>query len=281
MSGKTDIGIFCGDQRQVFMAKTFLQMGHRVFCYRIAEVITHENCFVLDSLDGLFKKCSLLIGPIPLTKDSELTVSVLAELLTKEHFLIAGMIPDTLTEVCANKGISYYDLMKNEKITVLNAVATAEGTIMEAIRASSINLHNSNCLILGYGRCAKILAHKLKGLDAIVTVAARSEDALAMAESSGFQTIYLSDMHLHLPIYNFIFNTIPALILDRNCLALVKQDITIVDIASAPGGLDYEYALQRNLNAKLCLGLPGKVSPKASADILANKIISLMKEGIK
>jgi dipicolinate synthase subunit A len=287
MSLQSDIGIFGGDQRQVYMASAFLQMGYQVFTYRIAEPIQHENCISLHSLNELFDKCSLLIGPIPLTRDlvsvastgaSELTASNLSNLITKDHFLIGGMIPPSLAGICTNKGIPYYDLMKNEKITILNAIATAEGSIMEAIQSSVQNLHGSNCLVLGFGRCAKVLALKLKGMDAKVTVAARSADALAYAEAAGLLTLTLSDMKPFLPVYDFIFNTIPALILDKSCLDQVKQNATIIDIASAPGGVDYEYAMHKKLKAKLCLGLPGKVAPKTSADILVSEIITLLKE---
>ncbi len=287
MSLQFDIGIFGGDQRQVFMASAFLQLGYRVSTYRIAEPMIHENCVTLHSLNELFDQCKVVVGPIPLTRDlvsvastktSDLTVSNLSNLLTKEHFLIGGMIPEQISEICTLKGIPYYDLMKNEKITILNAIATAEGTIMEAIQSSDRNLHGSNCLILGYGRCAKVLAAKLKALDARVTVAARSEDALAYAEAAGHETIHISDIKAILPAFHYIFNSIPSLILDKSCLELVAPDVTIIDIASAPGGVDFEYAMQQNINAKLCLGLPGKVSPRTSADILVKEIIELMKE---
>ncbi len=287
MSQGSDIGIFGGDQRQVYMAKEFLKKGYRVFTYRIAESVEHENCIALHSLNELFEKCNLLIGPIPLTRDlvsvastkaSELTTSNLANLITKDHFLIGGIIPSALAGVCTNKGIPYYDLMKNEKITILNAIATAEGAIMEAIQLSDQNLHRSNCLVLGYGRCAKVLAAKLKGMDAKVTIAARSEDARAYAEAAGLQAIPLSDIKKSLSVYDFIFNTIPALILDQSCLDHANSNVAIIDIASAPGGVDYEYAMQKKLKAKLCLGLPGKVAPKTSADILVKEIITLMKE---
>ena len=46
-------------------------------------------------------------------------------------------------------------------------------------------LHGSGCLILGYGRCAKVLAEKLKGLSAEVTVCCRSEQQRAAAQASG------------------------------------------------------------------------------------------------
>lgn len=287
MSQKPNIGIFGGDQRQVYMASAFLQKGYSVYTYRIAEPIEHENCLKVNNLNELFNKCNLLIGPIPLTRDlvtvastkaSELTISNLSKLLTKDHFLIGGMLPPVLTGTCTEKGIPYYDLMKNEKITILNAIATAEGTIMEAIQSSDQNLHGSHCLVLGYGRCAKVLAGKLKGLDVKVTVAARSEEALAYAYAAGFQVISLSDIKILLPSFDFIFNTIPSLVLDQDCLDLVNRNTSIIDIASAPGGVDYEYAMQRKLKAKLCLGLPGKVAPKASADILVSEIITLMKE---
>ncbi len=281
MSERAEIGIFGGDRRQVYIAKAFLDLGYHIYTYRMAASIQDKNCTELYSLNELFHVCNLLIGPIPLTNQVELTASKLADLLTKEHFLIGGVIPSDLTEICNNKGIRYYDLMKNEKIAILNSIATAEGTIMEAIQNSEINLHGSNCLVLGYGRCAKVLAQKLAEMHAKVTVAARSEEALAFAEASGLQNINLSDIKIFLPTYDFIFNTIPALILDKGYLELVKQNVTIIDIASAPGGIDHEYALHKNLKAKLCLGLPGKVAPKTSADILVKEIITLMKEGIR
>lgn len=287
MSPKTDIGIFYGDQRQVYMALSLLEEGYHIYTCRLSAAIEHENCIALHSLDELFGQCKLLIGPVPLIRGSaasasasapELSISNLSALLTKDHFLIAGMIPPDLEEICKAKEIPYYDLMKNERIAILNAIATAEGTIMEAIQNSERNLHGSRCLVTGYGRCARVLAGKLKGMDAKVTIAARSEEALAYAEAAGLIAIPISNMMHLLPTYDFIFNTVPSLLFDKSRLALVRPDVTMLDIASAPGGIDYNYAAQKKLKARLYPGLPGKVSPKASADILVNEILALMKE---
>lgn len=280
MSNKPAIGFFGGDQRQVSMAQTFLQMEYSILSYKMAASNSHENYKELHSLKELCQACQYLIGPIPLT-NSEFSVLDLANSLTNKNILIGGVIPSDLADSCNQKGILYYDLMKNEKVAILNSIATAEGTIMEAIRNSDINLHGSNCLVLGYGRCGKVLSQKLKGMNASVTVGARSEEMLAFAEASGHQTIHLSDINVVLPNYDFIFNTIPAMVLDQKKLELVKQNVTIIDIASSPGGIDYKFALQENMKAKLFPGLPGKVSPKTSADILVNEIITLMKEGIR
>jgi len=282
-----NIGIFGGDKRQVYMASTLLNKGYTVYTYKLFEKIEHKNHTALNSLEELMKKCRVLIGPIPLTKDL-VTISsgspgssndkTIAHYLNKEHMLIGGVIPKEIRVICEEKGVFCYDLMDSDKVAIMNAIATAEGTIMEAIRSSNINLHKSNCLVLGYGRCGKVLAAKLKGLDANVTVAARNEDDLAYAYASGFSAVHIKDIKSLLPSFHFIFNTIPALILDQECLKNVSKDVVIIDIASAPGGVDFEYALNHGINAKLCLGIPGKVSPKTSADILVNEIETLLKE---
>jgi len=287
MLSQISIGIFGGDMRQIYLADTLLKKGYHVCTYNTLEKIEHKNCKELGSLKELFEQCKLVIGPIPFSKDrvfaasataAETISSNLSELLTDDHILIGGIIPPQIAEICNNKGIPCYDYMNDEKIAILNAIATAEGSIMEAIKSSHINLHGSNCLVLGYGRCGKVLADKLKGLDARVTIAARSAEALAYAEAAGFATCELSDLKRILPDFNFIFNTIPALVLDKDHLALVDPNVTIIDIASQPGGVDFEYALKHNINAKLCLGIPGKVSPKTSAEIILNGIMSFIKE---
>jgi dipicolinate synthase subunit A len=283
-----DIGIFGGDLRQVYMTYAFLGKGYTVATYGLAEPVTHDNCSPESTLNDLFDKCKVLIGPIPMSRDMisitsintplDLTIAHVAYLLTKEHILFGGAIPSPITELCVARNISCYDLMSNEKITILNAIATAEGTIMEAIAGSDRNLHGSNCLVLGYGRCAKVLAQKLKAMDARVTVAARSLEALAQADAAGHQGVHLPNIKCILPSYHYIFNTIPSLVLDQDCLELVDKNVTIIDIASAPGGVDFAYAKQNKLNAKLCLGLPGKVAPRTSADILVTEINGLIKE---
>lgn len=287
MTPQLNLGIFGGDLRQVYLAEAFLKKGYHVFTYRTAAPVVHDNCIELYTLKELFDQCNVVIGPIPLTKDlvsvasantPDLNVSSFSRLLTKDHTLIGGIIPTQIADDCATRGIPFFDYMKDEKITILNAIATAEGTIMEAIRGSDINLHGSTCLVLGFGRCAKVLAGKLKAMDAKVIIAARSEDALAFAEATGYQTTTLINMKKILPSCQFIFNTIPALILDKTNLPCVDPKVIIIDIASQPGGVDYEYALKHNLNARLCLGIPGKVSPRSSADILFTGIVTFMKE---
>ncbi len=72
-----------------------------------------------------------------------------------------------------------------EELAVANAVPTAEGAIQIALEELPITLHGARALVIGYGRLGKALAQRLDGLGARVTVAARSWEALAWAQSRG------------------------------------------------------------------------------------------------
>ena len=288
MPSPYNFAIFGGDLRQVYMAESFIQMGYKIAVYGLSEKVNNDTCYTASSLEELFSLSNVLIGPIPMSRDktnitsketiSDLTIDNIVSLLNSNFTLIGGNIPNSLTDIYASKKISYFDYMKSDKIAVKNAIATAEGTIMEAIKSSDINIHHSNCLVLGYGRCGKILAQKLQGLNAVVTVAARSEDALAYAQASGHGTILLTNIKDHISSFDYIFNTIPYRILDSDILRLVNSHVTIVDIASSPGGIDYEYTKSHNINAGLFLGIPGKVAPRSSANILVTETLRYLKE---
>ena len=286
MSLQSNIGVFGLDMRQVYVTKALLNRGYSVCTFQLAELIEDENCTRMQTLEDIFSQCRVIIGPIPFAKkvsatgadDGAPTAIEVVKLLRPGQCIIGGAIPLALTEICADKNIFCYDLMKNEKIAILNAVATAEGSLMEAIAASTINLHGSRALVIGYGRCGKVLANKLLGLSAKVTVADKNAQALAWAQAMGIKTVEMTCLKALLGTFDYIFNTAPALVLDKHSLDFINPEATVIDIASLPGGVDFEYARLKGINARLCQGLPGKVAPKISAEILVNEIIPLLKE---
>ena len=73
---------------------------------------------------------------------------------------------------------------------------------------------------------------------------------------------------------DFIFNTAPERILSEERLRHVGKNTWILDIASAPGGVDYRVAEALSVNAVLLPGLPGRYAPASSAEILADFIES-------
>lgn len=288
-----DAAIIGGDLRQSYLALILKQSGFKVIAYGLDTIIHDFNLNITDSAKYAIASGKTIIAPIPISRDKKyitgldvnnqtelkkLSVEKFLSYLQPEHYLIGGNISGEVIDYCNKLGIGFFDLMKNDDIALLNAVATAEGAIAEAIIKSSGNLHQSKGLVLGYGRCGKVLSAKLHNLGMHVTVAARNNGALLEAYTNCLDIIRLYDEDLDICEFDFIFNTIPAQILDKSLLLNLSPDAVVIDIASAPGGVDYEAARELKLNVHSCLGIPGKIAPKASAKILAGAIIPILKE---
>lgn len=283
-----DIAIIGGDMRQSYLADILLDRGYSVTCYCLCE--SKKNIPLKPSLKEAVVNSRIIIGPTPFSRDnvniyeefntSDMSFKNLLSTLTTNNILLGGNISDKISDFCFARKIPYYDFMKIKEISILNSISTAEGTILEAIKNSTGNLHQSNSIILGYGKCAKILASKLQGLNVNVTIAARNPDDCFLANAYGYSSVLISMLKSTLNDFDYIFNTIPAMILDYSLLKCVRPSCTIIDIASSPGGLDYKAANDLNLNASLCLGLPGKYAPKASAKILADALINLLEKEV-
>jgi len=281
-----DFAIIGSDIRLAYMAVDLIKRGYSVMTYGIASKDMDINCQTAASLQEALELSNIIIGPIPLTRDGksisgehhkkDLTIDSLKQSLSEDHLFFAGCIPEALSTYGEFHHLKIYDFMKDTVLTIDNTIATAEGAIAEAIIHQTVNIHDNQCLVLGYGRCAKTLANKLHGLTADVTIAARKKEALAEAGTYGFKILELSRLSEDIKKYTFIFNTIPSLIIDETILKKMNKDTLIIDIASSPGGIDFSKAKEYGINARLCLGLPGKYAPKSSAEALIKYIISVI-----
>lgn len=171
------------------------------------------------------------------------------------------------------KKLKFYEYMADDATAYKNSVATAEGVIAETIIRSDININGSNCLITGYGRCARIIADRFKALNSNVTIIERTGHKRAQARAYGYNAIDFnsdnsSDYYNDFNKYDYVINTVPQMVVDKHMLEHFNRNVTIIDIASKPGGVDYDYCKKNNINAVNALGLPGKYSPKTSAGIL-------------
>ena len=191
---------------------------------------------------------------------------------------IAGVIDDEFKRKVTDLSINVYDFFEIETVAVKNAVPTAEGAVMTAMEESERTLFGSNNLVLGYGRCGKILAHTLKGLGAKVSVSYRKQIDLAYISAYNYKPVKFEDLKKIIGNYDFIFNTIPALVLDKKVLNCVSKNTTIIDIAQAPGGVDYNCARNMGLRALYCPGLPGRIAPVTAAEILKEAVETILTE---
>lgn len=273
-------GILGGDFRYKFLYDMLCNEDHLVY--------SHNNKYIEDkdnnTLDEFLYKIDILIVPIPFTKDNKTLFNIENEIISVNTLIekiinynikmvFGGLIDKKLIEKLDKNNIKTFDFFEDNSIAILNAIPTAEGAIQTAMEQSFKTIFNSNCLVLGYGRCGKILANMLNGIGANVDVTYRKDEDLAYIKAYSLSPIYLYKIKENIKKYDFIFNTIPYEILNKDILKSINKDTIIIDLASAPGGLDYTYARDLNLKAIYCPSLPGRVAPYTAGEILKNKIL--------
>lgn len=159
-----------------------------------------------------------------------------------------------------------------------NAVPTVEGAIQIAMEELSVTLHGARALVVGYGRLGKLLAHRLAGLGARVSVAARRYADLAWIEAFGYGVEHTGQLKGWLCGYDLIINTVPARVLDEDALADLRPGCLVVDLASRPGGVDFDAAARLGIRAIWALSLPGKVAPVTAGRSIKNVIYNILHE---
>lgn len=279
--------ILGGDSRQRYLSSLLKQAGEQVSLLKVCPdkpglSLNCKNPSV--SLKEAMENSDIILCPIPFSKDkktihaenrpADLDIETFLGRLTSAHTVFGGCIPQFVTEYCQDRHIPCFDYLKMEEVACKNAIATAEGAVAEAITLSPVNLRKSSCLITGWGRCAEALADTLTGMGAHVTLTGRNPRKLAHASCHGYDAVLLEHLDSHIHSYSFIFNTIPAMVLDADLTGLMAEDTVVIDIASAPGGVDFEACAGLGIRAKLCPGLPGKYSPLSSARILYEAVLS-------
>ncbi len=277
------ISIIGGDLRIVNLAKMMAEDGFEVVTYALEKAEELSHFAKGKTLEETTKKSEYIVTSIPLSKDGKIVNTPYsdAKLTVQElhnHLLGKKLISGKLDESFQNDTmIQCYDILEMEEYAVLNAIATAEGAIQIAMEEYPKTLSGSNILVMGFGRIGKILAKMLQGIGANVYCEARKEPDLAYIKAYGYKPIHLKNLDEHLPKFDIIINNIPVLVLDENRLKRVKKDVLILDLASNPGGVDFEYAKQANLKTIWALALPGKVAPVSAAQYIRDTIYNILK----
>lgn len=282
-----DIALLGGDARTGHMHSYLSEKGYKVICYGTEKFSGEDENQIqyAENWREAIEKSRCLVGGIPLFKEGKLfssqevpvmTAEDLCKCMKKQQFLFGGVLPENFREECRKAEIQCYDFMEDEPLAVFNAIATAEGAILEALRNQDTNIHGSESLVLGYGRCGRVLAEKLKGLGAKVTVCSRCATELACADTFGMEILPLQQLKSTIARYEYVYNTVPALLLSGEILKQMKKEVLIIDIASGAGGVDFAAAKETGLHALHCTGLPGKYAPKISAKGLAGFVMRTM-----
>lgn len=276
---KKTIGILGGDLRSVELARILKEKGLDIRTYALYDNETND-------FGDFIAKSNIIVAGTPFSRDGEtinsaenrekVSIERLFNAMNSSQVLVAGSISDKARNMADRYDIKVCDLLDYEDIAVLNAIPSAEGAIEVALKSMKSTLHSANCFILGYGRIGKILANILKGFGANIYVAARRDADVAWIKAMSYLPISYSQLEDDIEKADVIFNTVPHLVLDTKELQKVDKKCVIIDLASKPGGINFEKAKELNLETYWALGLPGKVAPRSAAKYMAEKIISLM-----
>ena len=269
------IGIIGGDLRIIRICEILSKENYILYTYGFEEYdFKDENILKCNSAEEVVNNCKNIISGMPFSKDGiyldtpfsnvKISIEELSKNI-KHKILIAGGASKYITG--QKDDIKIIDLLENEELTILNAIPTVEGAIKVAIENTEFTLHGSNCLILGFGRIGKLLAKSLLGLKVNISCMARKQLDLTWIEAYGYNKVDIRDLEQSLlNRYDIIFNTVPATILDRKKLEIIKNNKPlIIELASKPWGVDFDAAQELGINVIKVPGLPGKVAPLTSA----------------
>ena len=170
------------------------------------------------------------------------------------------------------------DFLEREDFAVLNAIPTAEGAVETAMDMLPVTLHGACALVIGWGRIGKYLCTLLRGMGAHVTASARNAGDFAWIEACGLDALHTERLGGGLGRFDVIFNTVPHLVLTYSRLLELKRGCAVIDLASAPGGVDFEAADKLGISCRQALGLPGKCSPESAARHMKATLYAILGE---
>lgn len=274
------IAVIGGDKRFAHLAQFMAQDGYEVMTCGLQRFFTPKEKNLFEALEA-----ERIVLPMPLAREEgylnsmelRLPLEELWERLCPRQAVFAGSVRGEDRAAAERQHIRLRDYYACEELAIYNAVPTAEGAIEYAMRASEITIHGAPCLVVGYGRIGKILAQRLRALGAEVWVSARKQTDRAWIEAFGYKA--LDTMHLAgaLGGFRFVFNTVPAEVLDEAQLSLLRRDCILVELASRTG-FDVAAAQRMGLNLVAAAALPGKCAPETAAKAIRAALYQMWEE---
>ena len=259
------ISVLGGDRRMALLARSLAADGYAVRTWGLrafgAEDVPLEEAVQSDRI----------VLPVPLARgknlnctETALPLCALFMLLRPEQEIFAGGVKAADREAAAEHGLTLTDYLTREELTVRNGVPTAEGAIEVAMTETEVTLCGTPCLVIGFGRIGKLLAHRLRGLGAEVSVSARRMDDLAWIDAFGYRPLHTNRLAGKLGSFRVVFNTVPHMVLTDALLHELRSDCVLIELASG-AGFDRAAAEALGLKCVAAGGLPGKIAPETAA----------------
>ena len=273
--------ILGGDNRSLYLGEHLENQGFKV-CYY---AFNHTECY--NSLEEAINASDVIVLPLPLTRDrftintplfdDKVLISDTLALLSNKKMVFGGQLPNSFCEELESKNCTYCDYFVLDELAIYNAVPTAEGVVQVLIEELPITIHGMKCAVLGYGRVGKVLADTLYSLGAEVTVFARKQSAFAEIYASSMKYGHFDELTTNFNDFDAMINTVPVKVLGDVQLSQLNPDCVLVEVASAPFGIDFQAAKERAFKVVKAGSLPGKVAPKTAGEIIGRSILPMIK----
>lgn len=284
---KNSFYIAGGDLRSVYLAKILSEEGYKTAVFALEKAKLPEDIGIIEKTED-FSKAENIILPLPSSdgegflktafSEKKTRLSEIVEHLPEKSVLMGGLLPKEIVYSAREKGIRVYDYYRREEFAVRNAALTAEAAAAKLLEMLSESISSVPVLILGHGRIGRLLSSILKALDAKVTVAARRYSELAWIRSEGIIPLEFRLIDEEIGKFKVVFNTVPAPVLTKERLMLMRPDSIIIDLASEPCGTDFSAAKEIGITAEKALGLPGKFAPKTAGEIMKDTVLNILSE---
>lgn len=251
------------------------------------KIVPGNNITYFTKKEDVLSGSDIVIAPVSSTDENGyLKNKFIAEKvqLTEEFFakmsqqavLVIGKANSFVSQNLASQKINFIEIASRDDFAILNAIPTAEGAINLAITETPFTIYGYNILILGLGRVGFVLARRLNLLGANVYSCTRDPAAVARGKDLGIEMLSYDELDFHISRMNLVYNTVPALILDKELLEQMNKKTVIIDLASEPGGTDFKTAKKLGIKAILATGLPGKIAPVSAGNILTEIIFEII-----
>ena len=252
MEGQKCFAVVGGDARQAAAARALARAGYSVGGPEMIAVADY------------------ILLPLPL----DAARTPLAELLRAARpgtLALGGMLSVEAKAIAAEAGVELVDYFAREELTIRNAIPTAEGCIGILMKERSRTLWGSSILLTGFGPVGQALGVRLAALGAQVTAAARRPAQRALAESFGLRSVPIDRLGQIASAFDTVVNTVPAPVLAR-----LRPQSFIVDLASRPGGTDFDAARRLGHRAIHALSLPAACAPETAGEAVARTVCDMI-----
>lgn len=276
------IAVFGGDKRMLFAARACADEGHEVLLAGFDSLLSLCEIKVCSPEEAA-DLCDCAVLPVRPIADGCLNAPF------SQHPVSIGGLLERLGEKpimtgCARMIRPYargrvYDYSVEEEFVLRNAELTAEGAIGILLNEYEAAVCGTEILVTGYGRIGKVLTQYLASWGAKVAVAARNPADRETIIKNGLTAVDYPQIDFS--SYRVIINTVPAMVMDADAVAQMRPDAFLIDLASVPGGIDFDAVRDRDISCVHALSLPGKTAPLTAGIIIKDTVLNILsREGL-